>query len=50
MCFVIMIVDLPAKFGSSGIIRFEINRQKAKLGLKTSDPPVDPQKPKIAKT
>jgi hypothetical protein len=45
-----MIVDLPAKFGSSGIIRFEISRQKAKWGLKTSDPPAHPQKPKIAKT
>jgi hypothetical protein len=42
-----MIVDLPAKFGSSGIIRFEICRQKAKWGLKTS---AHPQKPKIAKT
>ncbi len=34
-----MMVDLPAEFGSSGIIRFEISRQKAKWGLKTSNIP-----------
>jgi hypothetical protein len=45
-----MIVDLPAKFGSSGIIRFEISSQTAKWGLKTSDPAAHPQKPKITKT
>ncbi len=45
-----MIIDPSAKFGSSGIIRFEMSRQKAKWGLKTSDPPAHPQKPKIAKT
>ncbi len=45
-----MIVDIPAEFGSSGIIRFEIKRQKAKWGLKTSDPPYTSSETKNRKT